>query len=565
MFTNEDALQLKKEFPLFSDPDNAHLVYFDNAATTQKPAAVIDAVADFYRHSNANAHRSSHRLARKATHLLEHSREQTAKFVGAESSDEIIFCRGATESLNLLAYSISSTLRPGDEIILSKAEHHANIVPWQMAAQRTGIVLKYLPSGGYDGLPGKPDLQSLPVLLTARTRVIALTAASNMLGFTLDLHEVKLTLDRLPKKQRDLIRFIVDASQILAHQVVNVQSIGCDFLVGSAHKFYGPLGVGILYARRSALCNLPPWQGGGEMISQVGLFDSQYAEGVHLYEAGTASLASIVGLGRCIEFLNDLDRESIQAHETRLLTHLNDHLMHRHDVTVLSSAQDNVGILTFMPNQNIHIQDLAYWLDEQEIALRLGRHCAHPLADELGISTALRASLAAYNSESDVERFVQALDEGLQSLAQAPGVLDVGSSGAWMSDDLSDLSLASFEQQPNWQLKYRQMLHWGEKITQKDWLRQDQFLLSGCEAKAWFHYQYDRDHYHFFIDSDSRVVKGLAVLLLLQVDNKTKKEINGIDLKGHFTRLGLEKNMSQSRNNGFIMMIQRVEDILSER
>ena len=241
---------------------------------------MIDAVGDFYRTSNANTHRSSHRLARHATEMVETTRAAAAQFLNAVLAEEVIFTRGATEGLNLLANSLCERLQPGDEIVLTTAEHHANLVPWQMAAQRHGLVLKFVPD-----IEGIPDFSRLPEVLTERTRIVATTAASNALGFATDLTGIKSCLQNLP------VTWVVDAAQLAAHRAIDVQAIGCDFLVCSAHKFYGPTGIGLLYGQQACLAALPPWQGGGEMIEQVGLHSSTYAAPPHRFETGTSSLA----------------------------------------------------------------------------------------------------------------------------------------------------------------------------------------------------------------------------------------------------------------------------------
>ncbi len=591
-----NAHMFKKAFPLFQQPENRGLIYLDNAATTQKPDCVIEAITAFYYHANANAHRASHRLARKATQMVESTRAKAAQFLGAASPDEVVFCRGATEALNLLAASLGDSLVSGDEIILSYAEHHANIVPWQMVAERTGAQLKYLPSEkrqGPNSIMGRPEVNALEALITNRTRMVSITAASNVLGFKVDLQAIRRILDRCQAQgvvDRPIV-FIVDASQQAAHESLEVEQIGCDFLVCSAHKFYGPTGIGLLYGRRDVLHALPPWQGGGEMIERVGLMRSDYASGVHRFEAGTSSLAGLAGLSRCFDFLEALDRVAVAEHEQRVTRYLHDALSAMPEVVLLTQPENNVGIVTWVPCEGVHIQDIAYWLDERDIAVRVGRHCAEPLMNELTYSATLRASIGAYTTLEEAEQFVVALKEGVRQLRQAPNQgagarSDHSSEGAAsplgsdaMSGDLSDsldppldhpsdhlegLNMDDLRAVKHWQARYRTLLKWGHAVVRKPQLRGEAHRLRGCEADAWMDVVVDQQgRYQVYIDSDSRVVRGLAALVLVLVNHKTSDEIKAVDLEAVFAELGLSKHLSQSRSNGFQVMVARLYEFVS--
>ncbi|UTW44291.1 aminotransferase class V-fold PLP-dependent enzyme [bacterium SCSIO 12696] len=537
--------QFKQQFPLFSHPENRELVYLDNAATTQRPQVVIDAVADFYRASNANTHRSSHRLARRATEMVEAARVAAGQFLNAVEPAEVIFTRGATEGLNLLANSLTEGLCPGDEIVLTTAEHHANLVPWQMAAQRHGLVLKFVPHSN-----GLPQLHRVGEVLSERTRVVSVTAASNALGFRADLTPLKQTLaDRN-------IHWVVDAAQLAAHQIIDVQAIGCDFLVCSAHKFYGPTGMGLLYGRQQCLAALPPWQGGGEMIEQVQLQGSTYGVPPHRFETGTSSLAAIAGLGACLRFWRQLDRDAMAAHEQQLTDYLHQQLQQLPGIELLSSVDSNVGIATFAPvfGSGLQAMDMAHWLDGEDIAVRTGRHCAMPLmALRSGHDTSVRASIAAYNCRDDIDRMIEALARCLAS--QPNGAVQMP---AAESDRLEGLSIDRLRQQPGWQQRYRQLLKWADAIVAKPDIRTDNNRVNGCEASTWVSCRVVEGRYQFLIDSDARVVKGLAALLLLLVNNKTAAEIAAVDMDRLFAELGLEKHLSLSRSNGFRALVERV-------
>ncbi|MBB3060783.1 aminotransferase class V-fold PLP-dependent enzyme [Microbulbifer rhizosphaerae] len=537
------AEEFKQQFPLFAEGENRELVYLDNAATTQKPQVVIDAVRDFYLHSNANTHRSSHRLARRATEMVEETRRRAARFLNAASEREVIFARGATEALNLLAYSLCNELQSGDEIVLSTAEHHANIVPWQMAAQRRGLTLRYVPHTA-----GVPQFDRLEEVLGERTRIVSLTGGSNALGLRPDLEDIARQL-----RGRDLF-WIVDAAQLAAHETVDVQRIGCDFLVCSAHKFYGPSGIGLLWGREALLEAMPPWQGGGEMIAEVDLYSSTYAELPHKFEAGTSPLAAIAGLGAALDFLADWDRDAMAKHEQQLLQQLHGEIASLPGLRLYSQPQHNLGILAFAPVSG-SAADLMHWLDEKDIAVRVGHHCAQPLLRAAGETATVRASLAAYNTEADVLAFVDALREYLaledstDAFPEAP---------AWQVDDLSALQVELLASQRNWQNRYRELMRWGKAIGSKPEIRRSQNLVRGCESDAWLVHRVEEGRHYFALDSDSRVVKGLGALLLSQVDGATAEEIRALDLKKLFAELGLARHLSQSRSNGFYALLRQV-------
>lgn len=537
-----DSAAFKQQFPLFAHPENAQLVYLDNAATTQRPQCVIDAMGDFYSRYNANTHRSSHRLARAATQMVETVRQQAADFLHARSRDEIIFTRGATESLNLLAQSLAKTLSPGDQIMLSAGEHHANLVPWQMVAEQYQLQLVFIPDH-----QGAPQLQLLPQLLTDRTRVVALTAASNALGVRVPVDTVKA---RLP----DDCYLVVDASQRLAHEAIDVQAWGCDFLVGSAHKFYGPTGIGLLYGKAESLVRLPPWQGGGEMITRVTLAGSEYAAAPHRFEAGTSSLAAIAGLGACIGFLQAQDRRAMATYETHLNRYLHGELTRLAaslPLKVLTRPEHNVGIaaLVCTSASSLSVGDIGHWLDEYDIAVRVGTHCAQPLMDSLGEAGSVRISLAAYNTRADVDRLVQALER--LPFTEHNAAKGSGAGEGWPGDDLSTTALADLAEQNSWQKRYRQLTRWAALLQPKPQIRHDHNRVRGCESAVWLVHRQQGDRHSFAIDTDSRVIQGLAVLLLLLLNDKTAAEIRAVDVPRNFADLGLEKYLSESRSNGF--------------
>jgi cysteine desulfurase/selenocysteine lyase len=547
-----NSAEFKQAFPLFSHPENENLVYLDNAATTQRPQAVIDAIADFYGRYNANTHRSSHRLARAATEMVERVRQQLAEFIHAKTPNEIIFTRGATEALNLLASSIGETLNAGDEIILSAAEHHANMVPWQMLAEKKNLVLRFLPDDN-----GLPKLSALSELLNKKTKVVSLTAASNALGFCLPIETIK---SQLPS---DCV-FIVDASQRLAHDTIDVVKVNCDFLVGSAHKFYGPTGIGFLYGKATLLNTLPPWQGGGEMIKVVELSGSQFASSPHRFEAGTSALAAIAGLGACLAFLDSIDRQSLALYEHHLTRYLHTELSalcQGLPLRLLTRFEGNVGIAALAPtsDSSASAMDIATWLDGSDIAVRVGNHCAQPLMRQIGESGSLRVSLAGYNNRDDIDRLVAAIKSVPAFGAQVVVVDTVPTmSDLWRMAELEGLDIADLQQQNSWQKRYRQLTRWADILRPQPTIREQTNQVHGCETDVWMiHRQIDGLN-QFAFDADSRVIKGLIVLLLLLVNNRSSTTIRQLDFPRIFSDLGLEKYMSPSRSNGFKSLVDQI-------
>lgn len=534
-----DPQQFKARFPLFAQPQNRELVYLDNAATTQRPQVVIDAISAFYLHSNANTHRSSHRLARQATAMLERVRAQAAAFFGLDAAAGVVFCHGATAGLNLLAHSLTRELPPGAEIILSEAEHHANLVPWQRVAQERQLQLRFVPAAAINAA-------SLQALLSENTRIVALTAASNALGTRSDLAAVAALL-----RDRN-IRWVVDGSQLAAHARVNVQVLGCDFFVCAPHKFYGPTGVGLVLGQPRRWAELPPWQSGGDMIDSVTLTHATYAEPPHRFETGTPPLAAIAGLGALFDWLAGQDRDAMQAHEQDLLVYAHQQLGALAGLELLTVPARNVGIIALVPAPATgwSAADLGVWLDEQDIAVRVGQHCAMPLMAQLGAAASLRVSLAAYNTRADIDRLVTALRTALQQRWEVP----VASAA---KDDLSGCSLARLEALGSWQARYKQIMHWAGCIQPKPALRTEANRVSGCEAAAWLGHCCINGRHWFTLDSEARVVRGLAVVLLLLIDGRTTAELQALDVEATFAGLGLERHLSPSRRHGLRALLTR--------
>ncbi|QBC44903.1 SufS family cysteine desulfurase [Iodobacter fluviatilis] len=400
-----DAYALRAQFPLLAR--TPALIYLDNAATTQKPLQVLDAERHFYETANANVHRGSHRLAVAATDAFENARSSVAHFLNARSSNEIVFTRGATEAINLVAHSWgAANLQAGDEILLSTLEHHANIVPWQMLATRCGAVIKPIQLLR----DGSLDLEHFHSLLSNKTKLVGLTHISNAIGSELPIAELINSAHHYGAK------VLVDGAQAVAHKIIDVQALNADFYVFSSHKAYGPTGIGALWARSEILSSMPPWQGGGEMIERVSFSQTSYAEAPARFEAGTPAIAQTIGFAAALDWLQAQDRVAIAQHEHLLRLQLELGLSQIEGIRLIGNALQK-GPVVSMAFTHAHPYDVAQFLDAREIAVRVGNHCAQPLLASLGLSGTLRASFAAYNTHNDIDTLLAALSETLELLA----------------------------------------------------------------------------------------------------------------------------------------------------
>jgi len=395
------AADLRKDFPILERQHNGQtLIYLDNAATTQKPQAVIDAIADYYALHNANVHRAAHILAEEATQLMEQARASARVFMNAEHDAEVIFTRGTTEAINLVANILSNVIIPEDEILITELEHHSNIVPWQMLAQRSGATLKavkVLANGDLD----LPDFYNK---LSNRTKIFACNHVSNALGTINPVQE-------LVSAARDAGAFtLVDGAQASLHQTIDVQALGCDFYALSGHKMYAPTGIGVLYGRLELLEELPPWHGGGEMIEHVTIETSTYQKPPFKYEAGTPNIAGAVGLGAAIAYLNALPREELVAQEDQLIADTLSALRQLPGFRLIGEPKQRSAVISFLL-EGAHPHDVGTLLDQQGVALRTGHHCTMPLMQALGIPGTVRASFSLYSSKEDADRLIAAVDK----------------------------------------------------------------------------------------------------------------------------------------------------------
>ena len=404
--TDLNVEQIRSQFPILSREVNGKpLVYLDSAASAQKPDAVIDAMSDQMRTAYSNVHRGLHTLANETTHAMETARAEVANFINAESVDEIVFTKGATEGINLVANGMVDRIKPGDEIVLSIIEHHANIVPWHFLRERHGAVLKWV--GLNDD--GSLDMEALEEAIGGRTILVALTHMSNVLGTLTDAKRI-VSLAHAAGAE-----VLLDGCQAIVHERVDVRDLGCDYYVFSGHKLYGPSGVGVLYGRREALEKLRPYQGGGEMIETVTKEVVTYNDVPHRFEAGTPPIIEIIGLGAAIRWINSTDRDAVTAHEKALYERAYHNLKSMNSLRLHGEAPEKGAILTFSVD-GLHPHDIAQILDKYGVAIRAGHHCAQPLMNHLGVTATARASFAIYNTVDDVDRFSDALAKAIRML-----------------------------------------------------------------------------------------------------------------------------------------------------
>ena len=396
-----DSLSCRQQFPILATKVRGEvpLVYLDNAATTQKPQVVIDATSRYYARENANIHRGVHWLSERATEAYDGVREQARKFLGAEHAHEVIFTHGTTEGINLVASSFGEAfVKPGDEIVVTEMEHHSNLVPWQLMASRRGAKIRAVPVTDR----GELDLDALGALLGPKTRLLAVTQLSNVLGTVNPIADIiALAHDRG-------VAVLVDGAQSAPRMPVDVRELGCDFFVCSSHKMYGPMGVGVLYGRGSLLDQMPPYEGGGDMIDTVGLECSSYAPLPAKFEAGTPNVAGAIGFGAALGWIEDIGRATIAAHEKALVEYAVQRLSALEGISVVGAPAERAGVVSFVMD-GVHPHDIGTILDEYGIAIRGGHHCAQPLMARLGVVATARASFGAYSTSEEVDALVDGL------------------------------------------------------------------------------------------------------------------------------------------------------------
>jgi cysteine desulfurase/selenocysteine lyase len=529
------------------------VVYFDNGATTQKPDCVIECYQHFYQNINANVHRASHLLSTKATCAFEQARDTVKTFINANSIKEIIWTKGTTESINLIAASLGSKiLDVGDEIILAVSEHHANIVPWQIIAEKTGAVIKVLPIDS----AGKIDLVCFDKLLNDKTKIVCCAHVSNVLA---KINPIKSIIQKA--KTVGAIT-VIDGAQAIAHFSVDVQALDCDFYVFSAHKMYGPTGVGVLYGKEALLEAMPPYQSGGEMIKTVSFKEQTTFNSLPFkFEAGTPNIAGVVAFAKAINFISQHPSDEITAYEQQLTQYCYQALSHISEVEFIVEQIADIPVIAFTINGH-HNHDIAASLDSYGVAIRSGHHCAMPLMEYLNISGCLRISLAPYNSVTEIDYFIACLikiikQESVHSIAR------VGQNSVDKNELESSTMIDKFSKLKGWDSRHREIMLLGKKLDRLDkTLRKKDTLISGCESLAWLDgAQNSQGIYHFQADSDAKIIRGLLVIVLAAFNNKTAVQIQLFDINSYFEKLGLMQHLSPSRGNGVLAIVEKIKKI----
>jgi len=406
---NFNVHEIRKDFPILSEKAYGKpLVYFDNAASSQKPQVVIDALSNYYTHYNSNIHRGVHFLSQKASAAFDEVREKVKSFINASSEREIIFVRGTTEAINLVAATFGrKNIGKGDEILISAMEHHSNIVPWQMLCEEKGAILKVIPMND----AGELMMDTLPALLTSKTKIVSVVHVSNSLG---SINPIKEIIQQAHAKG---IPVLVDGAQSSAHDVIDVQDLDADFFAFSSHKILGPTGIGCLYGKLHLLENMPPYQGGGEMIQSVSFEKTTYNEVPYKFEAGTPNIADVIAMGAAIDYWNSLDREAIAAWETELLTYATQVISKLPSVKIIGTAKNKASVIS-MVIDGVNALDTGMFLDTKGIAVRTGHHCTEPVMIRFGIVGTLRASFMFYNTKEEIDALAENLEKAISLLQE---------------------------------------------------------------------------------------------------------------------------------------------------
>ena len=550
--------KFRKQFPLLSTTElNSSLVYLDNAATTQKPFSVIDEISQYYQTSNANVHRSSHQLSASATAKFEQARLIAKDFICAKSEKEIVWTKGTTEAINIVAQCYAKPkLTNDDEIVVSYSEHHANIVPWQQVAEHTGAKLNVLPLTA----AGCVDLTSLDKIITEKTKLIAINLISNVTGKRNPVESI------IAKARAVNAKVLIDGAQAVAHEKINVQALDCDFFAFSAHKVFGPTGVGVLYGKQELLAAMPPYQFGGEMIKKVSFSGTRFADLPFKFETGTPNIAGVLGLAKALAFIQPY-QVAIAEYEQTLIDYTFEQLKTIPKLAFLFDDKPNIPVFSFVI-EGEHHQDVAAYLDTQHIAIRAGHHCAMPLMEYLSQSGCLRVSLAPYNLISEIDSLIQALKQYLGDNSKTEPQGEIQTPQPERKKLISSFQLISdhFSNAKGWDGRHREIMLLSkqlERLPRNE--RSNDFLVQGCESDVWLKPQIDNSGlWQFQADSDAKIVRGLLVIVLAIFNHQSREAILSIDIDAHFEQLGLIQQLSPSRGNGLRAIVERIKDIVSE-
>jgi cysteine desulfurase / selenocysteine lyase len=559
-----DVHRIRAEFPILKQKVHGKpLIYLDNAASTQKPRAVIEAIRHYYETDHANVHRAVHTLSERATEAYEESRLRVQRFIGAPCIRDVIFTRGATEAINLVAQTFGRmNVHPGDEVVLTAMEHHSNIVPWQMLCQEKGATLRVVPVTD----AGELRMDELKRLLNPSTRIVAIAHVSNALGTVNPVREIV----RLAHAHGAAV--LIDGAQAVSHLRVDVRELDCDFYVLSGHKLYGPTGIGVLYGKPQHLELMPPYQTGGDMISHVSFEKTTWNELPYKFEAGTPHIAGAIGLGVALEYLEEIGRDAIAVYEKQLLEHATERLSAIAGLRLIGTAHDKASVLSFVvEDPPLSALDVGTQLDLEGIAVRTGHHCCQPLMERFHIPGTTRASLAMYNTHEEVDAFADALERIVESSRPRP--VAMASAGVW-SEPTYPLAVATNPQQAadaladdfefidDWTERYRYLIDEGAKLPpMPEALKTAANRVHGCQSTVFVHARKkpgSADVMEFLADSDADVVRGLLAVLQKVYSGQHASAILAFDAPAFWQRLGLDRNLTTGRRNGLGAMVERL-------
>ncbi len=556
-----DVQRVRRDFPILSQTANGHpLIYLDNGATTQKPRQVIDAQSGFYETTNSNIHRGVYELSQTATNLYEAARGKVQAFLNAAEPAEIIFTRGTTESINLVAASWGRAfLKSGDEVVISALEHHSNIVPWQMICETTGAKLRVIPIDD----TGTLRMDEYAKLLSSRTKFVALNHVSNALGTVNPVEEI------IAKAHAVGAKVLIDGAQHVAHFKTDVRALDADFYAFSSHKLYGPTGVGVLYGKRALLDAMPPYQGGGDMIASVTFEKTVYAELPNKFEAGTPNIAGVIGLGAAIDYLQSVGIDAAGAHEAALLRRATEGISKIQGVRLIGTAARKASVLSFIvTDPPMSALDIGTRLDLTGIAVRTGHHCCQPIMDRFGIPGTARASFAMYNTFEEVDAFVAALRKIVEHARTKSPVQTATANLTYPAASAASPAAAAkeiaeiFDFFDTWQDRYQQIIEFGEKLPpMPDSLKTPEHFVKGCQSIVHIAARKKprtTDVLEFLADSDADLVRGLIAMLQKIYSGQRGADVLAFDAAAFFTKLGLDEHLSMTRRNGLSAMIQRI-------
>jgi cysteine desulfurase/selenocysteine lyase len=559
-----DVQRVRADFPILRQKVHGKpLVYLDNAASAQKPRAVIEAVRRYYETDHANVHRAAHTLSERATEAYEEARLKAQRFIGASCLREVIFTRGTTEGINLVAQTFGRlNVHPGDEVVLTALEHHSNIVPWQVLCQEKGATLRVVPVTD----AGELRLDEFERLLNPSTRLVAVAHVSNALG---TINPVKEII-RLAHEHGAAV--LVDGAQAVPHLRVDMRDLDCDFYVFSGHKVYGPTGIGVLYGKARHLELMPPYQTGGDMISHVSFARTTWNELPYKFEAGTPNIAGAVGLGAALDYVEEFGPDAIAAHEHRLLEHATRRLGAIPGVRLVGTARAKASVLSFVvEDPSVASLDVGTRLDLEGIAVRTGHHCCQPLMDRLGLAGTVRASFAMYNTHEEVDALADALERIVESARPRPVPVAGGAvrqepayppAAAPSPQEAADELAEVFDFLEDWTEKYQYLIELGAKLPPlPDEFRTDANRVRGCQSTVFLHARKKpgtTDVLEFLADSDADIVRGLLAVLQRVYSGQRAGDILAFDTPAFWRRLGLDQNLTTGRRNGLGAMVERL-------